>query len=667
MKTGVIKIILTTIALLFAAGSGYAQFSGGTGATTLDPYLISTPEDLAELATDVNGGNNYNGKFFKLTNDIDLTAYLSSGGAGYDGGAGWMPIGYLTNQFNGSFDGDGYAIYGLTINRPATDFVGLFGFIGGSAVIHNLGINIGSGGVTGQNNVGGLVGFSFLGSSIITNSYVTGAVTGTGNNYVGGLVGVSYSSISNSYATGTVTGAGNHVGGLVGSNGTGGSISNSYAAGTVNGAGNNVGGLAGSNYSSISNSYATGTVTGAGSNVGGFIGNDISGTLTDNFFDYETTAQVNGVGSGTTTGVADATTAEMQTPTTYPATWNFTTPWGIDNGYPYLAVLPHFIVTFNEDGGSTVDNVTVNAGTKVTEPAAPTRTNHTFDGWYVGATAWNFATPITAATTLTAHWTLTAITTQPVGADIYVGDSYTLTVVAVGTGLQYQWYKDGTAITGATSGTYTINNAQLTNAGEYSVTVTDGANNIIVSNAAKVNVSTKDVPPLPLIQRKVTLPHVQGIATNPAAGSHYVRSREDFVFEMWALPGYSRSNVTVTTDRSNEVIITEVGDGRQEVGNVLRVTIKHINAETTILISGIATGIEQVSDHKFTAYPSPTDGPLTITGLTPGTTVRLYSIVGTQVTTFTAEAATITIDLSHLARGLYLLNANERTIRIIKN
>ena len=609
MKTSVIKIILTTIVLLFAAGSGYAQsFTGGSSAAS--PYTISTPEELALLASDVNGGTDYNGDFFKLTNDIDLTAYLSSGGAGYNSGAGWMPIGTDSNQFNGTFDGNGHTISGLTITRPTTYYVGLFGYLGASGTIQNLGVNIGSGGVTGLD-------------------------------YVGGLVGMNIGSISNSYAAGTVTGAGNHVGGL-----------------------------AGSNYSSISNSYATGTVNGVGTNVGGFIGNDIGGTLTDNFFDYETTAQANGVGSGTTTGVTAATTAEMQTPTTYPATWNFTTPWGIDNGYPYLSALPHFIVTFNEDGGSTVDNVTVNAGTKVTEPAAPTRTNHTFDGWYVGATAWNFATPITAATTLTAHWTLTAITTQPVGADIFVGDSYTLTVVAVGTGLQYQWYKDGTAIAGAISNTYTINNAQLTNAGEYSVTVTDAANNTITSNAAKVNVSTKVVPPPPvepLIQRKVTLPQVQGIATNPAAGSHYVRSREDFVFEMWALPGYSRSNVTVTTDRSNEVIITEVGDGRQEAGNVLRVTIKHINAETTILISGIATGIEQVSDHKFTAYPSPTDGPLTITGLTPGTTVRLYSIVGTQVTTFTAEAATITIDLSHLARGLYLLNANERTIRVIKN
>ena len=55
-----------------------------------------------------------------------------------------------------------------------------------------------------------------------------------------------------------------------------------------------------------------------------------------------------------------------------------------------------------------------------------------------------------------------------------------------------------------------------------------------------------------------------------------------------------------------------------------------------------------------------------VTGLTSGTIVRLYSTIGTLISTHTAEAETITLDLSHLAAGMYLLNADGHTIRVIR-
>ena len=54
-----------------ADGDSDSTFSGGSGSQT-DPYLISTVADLQQLATDVNGGNSYSDKYFKLANDIDL-------------------------------------------------------------------------------------------------------------------------------------------------------------------------------------------------------------------------------------------------------------------------------------------------------------------------------------------------------------------------------------------------------------------------------------------------------------------------------------------------------------------------------------------------------------------------------------------------------------------
>lgn len=69
--------------------------------------------------------------------------------------------------------------------------------------------------------------------------------------------------------------------------------------------------------------------------------------------------------------------------------------------------------------------------------------------------------------------TLPSITTNPASADVTVGANATFSVSATpndGT-LTYQWYFDGRQISGATSATLTIPNAQLSSAGSYSVDV----------------------------------------------------------------------------------------------------------------------------------------------------------------------------------------------------
>lgn len=65
---------------------------------------------------------------------------------------------------------------------------------------------------------------------------------------------------------------------------------------------------------------------------------------------------------------------------------------------------PTYAVTFDSAGGSPVSGQTVTEGEPAVQPATPTRSGHTFAGWYAGASAWSFATPVTGATTLTAHW-----------------------------------------------------------------------------------------------------------------------------------------------------------------------------------------------------------------------------------------------------------------------
>ena len=257
------------------------QFAGGSG-TEADPYLISTPEHLVELVYYLGNANMH----FKLSNDIDLTSYLASGGAGHNGGAGWNPIGNNANRFYGTFNGAGFKITGLWINRSSTNYIGLFGGTDG-ANISNLGIEIANSGISGNYAVGGLVGSCE--NTTISNCYVTGNVTG---NNAGGLVGVgsisstivnchSTSNVSREGSTGGVEG---NSGGLVGSSYSS-AITNCYATGNVS-ANNrgNIGGLVGSANGPITNCYATGSVTGSNNypdnGIGGLAGS-ASGTITN--------------------------------------------------------------------------------------------------------------------------------------------------------------------------------------------------------------------------------------------------------------------------------------------------------------------------------------------------------------------------------------------------
>lgn len=64
-------------------------------------------------------------------------------------------------------------------------------------------------------------------------------------------------------------------------------------------------------------------------------------------------------------------------------------------------------VTFDSNGGSTVQSQSVTSGAKATEPTAPTKEGFTFVGWYSDEdleTEFDFDTAITADTTLYAKW-----------------------------------------------------------------------------------------------------------------------------------------------------------------------------------------------------------------------------------------------------------------------
>jgi hypothetical protein len=349
---------------------GVAFIAGTLGCDPVPDYLrIWNWHNLYATRDNLSG-------HYVLMNDLDSASpgYMELASPTANQGRGWQPIGTSDDRFTGSFDGQGYEIRDLFINRPDESMVGLFGAVDEGAVIQNAGVVNAT--ITGEWAVGGLVGGNW---GHVTNSYSSGNVSG--DDYIGGLVGGNAGGVSYSYSAATVIGRWD-VGGLIGGNDSQGTVSSSYSdssatgewavgglvggnlGGTVSScysissaAGDDyVGGLVGDNQGIVRNAYATGSVNGEW-HVGGLVGyNDLSaivsssyamgyvsgqlfvgglvgynqGTVSNSFWNMETSAIEESDGG---TG---KTTVEMQDI----GTFTDTTTEGLDDPWVIIAVAP---------------------------------------------------------------------------------------------------------------------------------------------------------------------------------------------------------------------------------------------------------------------------------------------------------------------------------------
>ena len=237
--------VLLVCAFVFVTGTAAAQ---GSGTVTISDFEdLRTASDSPSLD-------------YVLNNDID-----ASGGE-------LEPIGDEEEPFTGTFDGNGYTVSGLTVNRTDEENVGFFGYVGSGGTVTNL--NVEDVDITGGDSVGGIVGHN---EGTVRGSESAGSVEGDSS--VGGIVGYNEGTVRRSHAAGNVEGTGS-VGGLVGRNL--GVITESHASVEVNGE-DNVGGVAGRNagVGEVSESYATGSATG-GTVVGGVVGSN-GGDITDSY------------------------------------------------------------------------------------------------------------------------------------------------------------------------------------------------------------------------------------------------------------------------------------------------------------------------------------------------------------------------------------------------
>ncbi len=325
MKHSVYKAryLLLIIILAFGIGGLAAQFAGGSG-TLADPYRVQTPEHL-------NNVRFYRNAHFVQIADIDLLQYLSPGGAGYNSGQAWEPIGTETPdmslRFIGTYDGDGYLISNLLINRPSQHYIGFFGFLGVGSGVKNVGLVDAN--ISGGMQVGGLVGGTD--QAWVANCFVQGSVSSTA---ITGLLAGSIANGSNvqrCYSSGSVNAAGNTVGGLLGALSNYSNLSASHSHTQVTSAGEAIGGLIGLHWisSSVTDCYSTGVVLSPGDDVGGLIGKQLYDALIQfSYWDTQTSGLVYSAGG------EGKSTAQMYQQSTFIG-WNFGTVWSINEGSSY--------------------------------------------------------------------------------------------------------------------------------------------------------------------------------------------------------------------------------------------------------------------------------------------------------------------------------------------
>lgn len=213
-------VMMTVLLTMVAVPASAASFDGGDGSRN-DPYLISTGTQLEHFRDLVNGGKS--NLCASLTSNIDLENIK------------WTPIGLSANGFTGIFDGNGYAIKNLQIDKVANAGGGglmgggLFGNLGSSGVVRrvNVGGTVSINGTHRVPDIGMIVGGNYgtieecFATMVFHDSNIS--ITGKGWTNIGGIAGVNSGRIRNCYTVGsievTVIGSSMHtlnVGGIAG-------------------------------------------------------------------------------------------------------------------------------------------------------------------------------------------------------------------------------------------------------------------------------------------------------------------------------------------------------------------------------------------------------------------------------------------------------------------
>lgn len=239
-----------------------------------------------------------------------------------------------------------------------------------------------------------------------------------------------------------------------------------------------------------------------------------------------------------------------------------------------------------------------------------------------------------------------AIATQPISSSVCPNGTVTLSVVATGTDLTYQWFKNGVLITSATSATYSILAAALSDAGDYTVTVSGSCSPSVTSATAVVSILNTAAP--------------TGVATQDFTAGDTLAS---FTVNGQNIIWYSAS-----TDGTVLPSTTLIVSGTTYYAS------QTLNGCESMMRLAVTAGIDlktpsfEISNLRY--YPNPVQSILTVEYSDTIDAVQMYNMLGQLVYNRNTNASKVTIEMTSMVAGNYILQVTvkgiTKNVKVIK-
>ena len=276
-----------------------------------------------------------------------------------------------------------------------------------------------------------------------------------------------------------------------------------------------------------------------------------------------------------------------------------------------------------------------------------------------------------------------AIESQPANLSVVVGETAKFSVTATGTSLSYQWKKNGTDISGATSNPYTIAATTMADGGAYSVVVTNSLGTVTSNDATLTVTATAEKPAI------TTQPAAQTVTEGESATFSVTASGTAPLTYQWkkggtAISGATSSTYTTpatsiaddgavfTVEVSNSAATVASGDATLTVIPVVAPAIttqpaaQTITAGATVTFTVTATGTSPNYQWKkngvnITGGTGATTNTYTTPAMGYAGNGAVYSVVvSNSAGSVTSSSATLTVSKSSTAQSYgYVANASD--------
>src|SRR6266700_3133682 len=276
-----------------------------------------------------------------------------------------------------------------------------------------------------------------------------------------------------------------------------------------------------------------------------------------------------------------------------------------------------------------------------------------------------------------------SIITQPAGQTVTAGQAATFTVAATGRGtLNYQWRKNGTAISGATSSNYTTAATTSSDRGAQFTVLVSNTMGGVTSNAATLTVNSTTVPP-----SITTQPTSQTVIAGQTASFSVAATGTATLSYQWqkngaAISGATSSSYTTPATTSSDngaqftaAVSNAAGSVTSDVATLTvnaapvvpaiatQPTSQTVTAGQPASFSVVATGTAPLSyqwQKNGVAISAATSSSYTTPATTSSDNGAQFTVVVSNTTgTVTSNAATLTVNAAPVAPAITTQPTNQ--------